>query len=1336
LLHQNSGKPYVFVLLDTSASMTLDPEGRWLAASGDDPRSRFFQAKHAIYEVFRGLADVHVGFATLNQDRLRVRAKHWLYRVEAGSERLSIGYPAPEAELTFGAAFESATPGVAGHCQAPLDLDAERPAIDRFPKLGVAGDSPTTLWIRDSGGSYRLRIVPAPDSSAHAAPGTDPLSVQLVLEPVVDCDPLELEPPETVTLSLRLVTQFLMRDRAAAASMEPSAGAWRWSDAVSEASCSTGTGWEGNYDSLGQGGEPEFVGRITDADTYCARPGRLGCRNLLRPTAWSSEGHALDRGDVLPLDWRNDSIDRLLARLAPNIGDSGATPGTGVDPALAPQRDLPELRAAPYFADRPDPVTGHLELLSADRRPILPSAELSPLASALRDLLCWYRAPRDGACGGLRAAPNAPGPANGAGWADRAAVQDPDWPCRRLYLVIVGDGGNDCPGSDPCETLDALHAAAGARTRVFLLGGRPGALACPASGDHETVRVADGVALTEALRRTVTQIRDEARGALVAAAPPLEVVTREVSYLASFLPLAGSPRWRGRLEAFRDPLPRDAVGRPDRGSDRYLWDAGEAMLAQAPTRQEAEGGELRLGDGARERRVFYSRLTLGEGGSGAVSGPGRWPLARRLLARTKPTTSDAVRYDLWSGLGLALDANGPEGPVESRANEAIGRALAIQERVLETGERERYVLGDIFHSRPLVIGSPSSADLLLANLADNGVSCDQGNPGYRCFAQRHRLRRRVVVVGANDGMLHLFDGGLAETTQAGKRRYSAGTGRELAAYVPRGLLPTIRTRTEGGPHRFGVDANPVAADVFIDPLFRGAPDPNAREFRTVVVVGLREGGRGYLALDVTQPDRLAADGHAVPIHGYVPSCLGAPPELESASPPSCGPIPWPAALWEFRDHHFDPQSGRWLALDEDRNGRPDLADTWSTPAFGRIRLCEASDCDASGKGVRDHWVVVFGGGMDRDGTSGNWIYMLDVETGLPLYKRRLTGAVPAGIAAVDTDRDGYLDRLYAATLAGLLYRVDLESRGATPPRLVEQSVATIAPDGSGQGRPLTVRRIASRSPDGRPLWEPRILFDASGESDAAKAIRPIFQRPAVLLVGGLGRFALAFGTGDREDLWSRATGRERFYLFVDDAPSEPNGSQPLTGADLVDVGSADAVSDVDLLTSRAAGRRGWYVDLDEGERVISPAFALSGLISFTTFTPAVSTSDDSLPRCTRTGTSKLFALDATNGSGLLSSTGKSSDRYVAIPGLAGPVVAETQSQPIGTDNGETADGPGPAEPLPAHLQGILERLAKLQPAGCRFASYRVDLKVAAASAPETLVAPIPVCILQRGWKEH
>ncbi|MGB5294003.1 MAG: hypothetical protein WBP34_03535, partial [Thermoanaerobaculia bacterium] len=94
LVREAGREPYLYVIFDVSGSMNWTPpnddpsRGPVLArdsfapAYGDDPTSKFYQAKSALYRV---LTDpelegaVNWGFGTYNQDRVRVYRKHWLY---------------------------------------------------------------------------------------------------------------------------------------------------------------------------------------------------------------------------------------------------------------------------------------------------------------------------------------------------------------------------------------------------------------------------------------------------------------------------------------------------------------------------------------------------------------------------------------------------------------------------------------------------------------------------------------------------------------------------------------------------------------------------------------------------------------------------------------------------------------------------------------------------------------------------------------------------------------------------------------------------------------------------------------------------------------------------------------------------------------------------------------------------------------------------------------------------------------------------------------------------------------------------------------------------------
>ncbi|MBS0430799.1 MAG: hypothetical protein JSS21_00110, partial [Proteobacteria bacterium] len=135
-------------------------------------------------------------------------------------------------------------------------------------------------------------------------------------------------------------------------------------------------------------------------------------------------------------------------------------------------------------------------------------------------------------------------------------------------------------------------------------------------------------------------------------------------------------------------------------------------------------------------------------------------------------------------------------------------------------------LGDIIDSTPLVVGKPAEAyDLLY------------GDNSYATFKSHYLNRRQVVYVGANDGMLHAFNGGFyysslaklcllppTSTTTPPTDCESSGTdtqhplGGEIWAYVPGNLLPHLRWLTSPAyqaQHVFYVDGNPIATDAKI-----------------------------------------------------------------------------------------------------------------------------------------------------------------------------------------------------------------------------------------------------------------------------------------------------------------------------------------------------------------------------------------------------------------------------------------------------------------------------------------------------------------------------------------
>ncbi|MCS6797989.1 MAG: PilC/PilY family type IV pilus protein [Myxococcota bacterium] len=144
-------------------------------------------------------------------------------------------------------------------------------------------------------------------------------------------------------------------------------------------------------------------------------------------------------------------------------------------------------------------------------------------------------------------------------------------------------------------------------------------------------------------------------------------------------------------------------------------------------------------------------------------------------------------------------------------------------------------MGDIYHSSPVVVGPPRT------DIADESFNLFRELPAVRD-------RPTVVYVGTNDGVLHAF---VAEdhTVPSGPFAGTYRAGEELWGFIPPMLLPKLEAAMTS--HQWMVDGTPVVREVFHVRL--PADTPTAEHYRTVLVVGLRDGGNAYVALDVTNP---------------------------------------------------------------------------------------------------------------------------------------------------------------------------------------------------------------------------------------------------------------------------------------------------------------------------------------------------------------------------------------------------------------------------------------------------------------------------------------------------
>ncbi len=150
------------------------------------------------------------------------------------------------------------------------------------------------------------------------------------------------------------------------------------------------------------------------------------------------------------------------------------------------------------------------------------------------------------------------------------------------------------------------------------------------------------------------------------------------------------------------------------------------------------------------------------------------------------------------------------------------------------------------------------------------------------------------------------------------------------------------------------------------------------------------------------------------------------------------------------------------------------------------------------------------------------------------------------------------------------------------------------------------------------------------------------------------------------------------------------------------------------------------------EKLITNPFALSGVLVFTVFDPDVLVTPgqgQEEPTCRRTGNSRIFAVNATNGNGLLYDTNLLPTRFTVIQDfVTEPYIEQGQAA---TEPGEEAT----YGQLAPHLTKVMQELQKLFPSNCKFANYRHDVKTLASDTGIIHIAPVPICIIEKNWKE-
>ncbi|MDN5939777.1 MAG: hypothetical protein L0H83_14105, partial [Salinisphaera sp.] len=303
-------------------------------------------------------------------------------------------------------------------------------------------------------------------------------------------------------------------------------------------------------------------------------------------------------------------------------------------------------------------------------------------------------------------------------------------------------------------------------------------------------------------------------------------------------------------------------------------------------------------------------------------------------------------------------------------------------------------------------------------------------------------------------------------------------------------------------------------------------------------------------------------------------------------------------------------------------GFAELGLTFSVPRIARVLL---DDDDSDTTPPVAHTVLVFGGGYDPDydagavpasGVVGNALFMVDAETGALLWKATqgatgtattnggvtiwqdpgLTDPIASTVTTLDTDGDGYLDRIYVGDVGGQLWRADVGS--------VDSS-------------------------DWKALPIANLGRHASANTDGTDD-RRFFHRPDVVRAGrGEDAFyAVVIGSGDRADPLDTATDN-KLFVIKDSGALNPNPS-PITTTELADF-SANDCSDGSCasLLDPTFSQRGWSITLGGtdsdrvGEKILSSPTTIAGTTLVTSYIPP-SASNSCRPAV---GSGRLYAVN-------------------------------------------------------------------------------------------------------------
>ncbi|HAJ27824.1 MAG TPA: hypothetical protein DCG53_11385, partial [Syntrophus sp. (in: bacteria)] len=634
---------------------------------------------------------------------------------------------------------------------------------------------------------------------------------------------------------------------------------------------------------------------------------------------------------------------------------------------------------------------------------------------------------------------------------------------------------------------------------------------------------------------------------------------------------------------------------------------------------------------------------------------------------------------------------------DTRRNEVVGFY-----RGESTYNLENWKLGDIFHSNPVAIRTPTSYFYDPRQCGSTAFKSFQSDANNQRTAANGK---QLILIGANDGQFHAIRAGSSSSD------CTAG-GDEVWSFIPPNLLQKMSpiahnshtSRTTLASHAYFVDGPVEISDVWLPSTAGSGVTKAASDWKTITVFGEGQGSGSYLWSSSSSCYSASTSGFSATYSTTYPYYCG----YWALNVTNTVTDAKPAYMWHLGGTSAIPAAQA-----------PYLGEAWSKMQIGRVNIAG-----------NERWVGFIGGGFSNavcgssdtcnaaDGKgAGKGFFVVDLTNGNILWSfthgasdtsttnTAMDFSAPAAPLPLDLDNDGFIDTVYMGDMGGNMWRFRLCPRD---PVCYGCGLDTYYDDTPlGYTDPCGTCTTSNWS--GSLFYRATDVERGPALTPASYTHKQIFTA-ATVTKDASGYVWVYFGTGENNDPTVKPTDtsdtKNRLFGIKDTSYNRYGASSsctanstscsgrgcidgfcyggPISGCSTYCPGNprttANLTNMTDSGTSCSTTSQGWYINLSTntltrsdgttivnpvGEKMISDPTVFGGTVFFSTHVPHQGGSS----ACGESGDAFLYGINYTCGGGALDSS-SSRTKYIG----SAPVISMRPGGAGTTDIYATASG--------------------------------------------------------------